>query len=164
MRWSHGSASAKEKEIRTFPAAAGFFDSTLPHELGHIIFREFIGHSARIPLWLEEGVAMYQEKAKRWGANRLVQEAMANGTFLSLNELDSLQLTSNTDQHLIELFYAESASMVYFMITELGEYRFGNFCRRLKEGDSFKKALESAYVRFHDQDDLNKVWVDYLKK
>jgi len=63
--WASGVASARSKVIQTFPAAHGFFDSTLPHELGHIIFREFIGHDVRVPLWFEEGVAMYQEKAKQ---------------------------------------------------------------------------------------------------
>ncbi len=65
MGWSSGHANIARKEIRTYPSAAGFFDSTLPHELAHIIFREFIGNNP-IPLWLDEGVAMYQEKAKRW--------------------------------------------------------------------------------------------------
>jgi len=52
--WSHGVASPKNKVIRTFPAAHGFFDSTLPHELGHIIFREFVGFKAQVPIWFEE--------------------------------------------------------------------------------------------------------------
>src|SRR3989338_10517360 len=30
-RWSHGAADARQKTIRTFPSARGFFDSTLPH-------------------------------------------------------------------------------------------------------------------------------------
>ena len=84
LKWSHGMASIRQKTIRTFPAAHGFFDSTLPHELTHIIFRELIGYEARIPLWFEEGVAMYQEKAKRWGARKAVQKAIAEGKFIPL--------------------------------------------------------------------------------
>ena len=60
--WSHGSDQTRQKIIRTFPAAHGFFDSILPHELGHIIFREFVGFYIDIPLWFEEGIAMFQEK------------------------------------------------------------------------------------------------------
>jgi len=66
-KWSGGVAHAQAKVIKTFPTAAGFFDSTLPHELGHIIFREFIGYYSTVPLWFEEGIASFQEKAKRWG-------------------------------------------------------------------------------------------------
>lgn len=163
-KWSHGASSAKDKVIRTFPSAHGFFDSTLPHELGHIIFREFVGYKSQLPLWLDEGVAMYQEKARRWGSTKDVQEALANGTFLSLQQLTDLQLSNNSDQNLVNLFYSEAASIVYFMITQLGEYRFVNFCRELKEGNSMEEALKVAYVRFSNLDALNKAWVDYLKQ
>jgi len=161
--WSHGVASPKEKTIHTFPASHGFFDSTLPHELGHIIFREFIGHKAKIPSWFEEGVAMYQEKAKRWGANKFVREAMEEGRFIPLPELSVMRLTKKTDQDKVILFYAESASIVNYMISELGEQRFVRFCRKLNDGDKFERALESIYVRFKDVEKLNQAWVNYLK-
>ncbi|HQP91972.1 MAG TPA: hypothetical protein PLU24_04785, partial [Candidatus Omnitrophota bacterium] len=54
--WSGGVAAYDQKTIWSFPREAGFFDSLLPHELGHIIFREVIGYR-QVPLWLEEGVA-----------------------------------------------------------------------------------------------------------
>jgi len=163
-QWSHGSAQTKTKVIRTFPTAHGFFDSTLPHELGHIIFREFVGFKAEIPLWFEEGIAMYQEKAKRFGAHNAVIDARNNGYFIPLKELSITQLTRNTDQKIVTLFYAESASVVYYMINELGKYRFVQFCRKLSEGGPFEWALKSVYVRFKNYDDLNKAWLRYLDK
>jgi len=163
-QWSHGVASPKDKVIRTFPAAHGFFDSTLPHELGHIIFREFIGFKAQVPGWFEEGVAMYQEKAKRWGANQAVKEAMESGNFIPLEDLTHLRLYRNTDQRVVLLFYAESASIVFYLIQELGQYRFMRFCRKLKEGGPFEWALDSVYVRFKNIEELNKSWVKYIKK
>jgi len=108
-QWSHGVASPKDKVIRTYPSAHGFFDSTLPHELGHIIFREFIGFRARIPAWFEEGVAMRQEKAKRWGAERAVRQSIKDGSFIPLEELTQLRLYKNSNTQLVQLFYAESA-------------------------------------------------------
>ncbi len=162
ISWSHGMALVKEKVIRTFPTAAGFFDSILPHELGHIIFREFVGYKSKIPLWLDEGVAMYQEKAKRWGANKLVTKALADGKFLPLKELSQIILSDNSDQATVELFYAEAASIVYFMMTELGDYRFVNFCRQLKEGCRLDDAIHRAYARFENMNDLNDAWVKYL--
>jgi len=162
-KWSHGAASAFEKEIRTFPAANGFFDSILPHELGHIIFREFVGRNPYIPSWLDEGVAMYQEKAKRWGANKDVKKAMEEDRFLPLGELSTVKLYSDTERELVDLFYAEAASIVYYLISEHGEFKFADFCRELKDGKHFEKALQSAYIRFDNLDELNKTWVDYLK-
>ncbi len=160
--WSHGVAVTRDKVIRTFPAAHGFFDTTLPHELGHIIFREFVGNEIPIPLWLEEGVAMYQEKAKRWGANKAVRQAITEGRFIPLKELTLITFSNDSDQKLVELFYAEAASIVYYMITELGEFRFMNFCKELKSGKLFDEALHRAYMRFNHLDDLNKAWLKYL--
>ncbi len=162
-QWSHGAASVREKTIRTFPAAHGFFDSTLPHELGHIIFHEYIGFDVEIPLWFEEGVAMYQEKAKRVGAHDTVAKALKNGQFIPLTQLTNMRLYSDTPTEQVQLFYAESASVVYYLINELGEYRFVRLCRELKSGGNFMEALASSYGRFASLDDLNRAWVNYLK-
>jgi len=43
--WSHGVTFARAKTIKLYPDATGFFDTVLPHELGHIIFRDYIGYS-----------------------------------------------------------------------------------------------------------------------
>lgn len=161
-KWSHGVAEPKDKVIRSFPSAYGFFDSTLPHELGHIIFREIIGFNVRVPLWFEEGVAMYQEKAKRFGSHKTVQDAYHNHIFMSVLELSHIDLTTGTDVKVVNLFYAESASIVYYMINELGKQRFVSFCDHLKETRDFEKSLDMAYGRFHSLDDLNKAWIKYL--
>jgi len=161
--WSHGIAEIRKKIIRTFPSAHGFFDSTLPHELGHIIFREFVGYSSDIPLWMDEGIAMFQEKAKRWGAHEEVRKAMEEERFIPLMDLTKMKLTRKTKRETIELYYAQAASVVYYMIKELGEYKFVRFCRELKKGTKFERALESVYVRIHSIEDLNKLWVRYLQ-
>ena len=162
--WSHGAASPQPKIIRTFPTAHGFFDSTLPHELGHIIFREFVGFRAQMPLWFEEGVAMYQEKARRFGANRTVQNAIKDGSFISLPELSHVRLTNKTKPEVVDLFYAEAASIVYYLFSEQGDFRFVQFCRKLSEGNPFDWALKSVYIRFNSLEDLNKSWLSYLEK
>lgn len=161
--WSHGYASVREKTVRTFPSAHGFFDSLLPHELGHIIFREFVGPYINVPGWFEEGVAMYQEKGKRWGANQAVRTAIADGKFIPLNELSLMNLAYNTDKDLVTLFYAESASVVYYLITEFGDYKFVRLCRKLKEKKSFEQALMETYPMFNSLEDLNRRWKAYVE-
>jgi hypothetical protein len=163
-QWSHGAALAKERTIRTFPSAYGFFDSTLPHELGHIIFHEYIGFAVEVPLWFEEGVAMCQEKAKRLGADEDVLRALKNGQFISLTELTNMRLYSDSPPDKVDLFYAESASVVNYLIGELGESRFAKLCRELKDGRDFLGALQASYVRFSSLDELNRSWVNYLKQ
>jgi len=159
--WSHGAAIAKEKTIRTFPQASGFFDTTLPHELGHIIFREFVGFRSNIPLWMDEGVAMYQEKAKRWGANQAVRGAISQGAFVPVPELTDVQ---RVEKDFVPLFYAESASLVYYLITEFGKYKFVSLCKMLKGGTRFENAFIETYSRFKDFKDVNDSWLDYLNQ
>lgn len=162
--WSHGAADWVKKEIHTYPTANGFFDSILPHELGHIIFREFVGANPYIPRWFDEGVAMYQEKAKRWGVNQKVKKAIEEKKFIPLRDLSTVNLSGVTDTEFVNLFYDEAASIVYYLITELGQFKFSDFCRDLKTGMNFDKALSSSYIRFKNIDDLNDAWVDYLGK
>ena len=161
--WSHGAAFARAKVIKTFPEAQGFFDAILPHELGHIVFREFVGFTRYVPLWFEEGMAVYQEKAKRLGAKKAVKEAIENGQFIPLSKLSHMRLYINSKQELVELFYAESASLVYFMITQLGQQQFFMLCREIKNNTPFDRALEKVYLRFKNLDELNQAWVDYLQ-
>jgi hypothetical protein len=161
--WSHGVAFAKAKTIKLFPDVNGFFDSLLPHELGHIIFRDYIGFTAVIPLWFEEGVAIYQEKAKRLGSNDTVKEALENGQFIPLTQLTGVRLYKDTKDQIVDLFYSESASVVYYLITELGEQEFYMLCNEIKNGTPFEEALHDVYLRFKNIDELNQAWVGYLQ-
>ncbi len=164
--WSHGAAWVKKRIIRTFPTAHGFFDSTLPHELGHIIFREFIGFKAYVPLWIEEGVAMNQERAKRVGAHKEVKKFLEAGSFIPLDQLTTMGLSSRTPKDLVSRYYTESASVVNYLINEHKQYKFSNFCNHLRDGRNFNNAFEKAYVqsRLKNVKDLNEAWVKYLKK
>jgi hypothetical protein len=162
--WSHGSAMEGSKVIKTFPSDEGFFDTLLPHELGHIILREYLGPDADIPLWFNEGVAMNQEKAKRLSSNKIVQEAIAKGQYIPLTQLTDMRLYKDSDKEKVKIFYAESASIVFFMVNQLGENRFYKLCRELKERTRFVDALSKVYVQFNGLDGLNKKWMDYLKE
>ena len=161
--WSHGVAYTKQKVIRTFPSANGFFDSIMPHELTHIIFHELVGYQSLIPSWFEEGIAMYHEKARSWGAHVVVRKAIKGGTFISLPELSQMRLTADTKQETVNLFYAESASAVNFLMTKQGEERFFRLCQGLTSGTSFESSFESAYVQYRTIDKLNKAWMEFLK-
>jgi len=106
---------------------------------------------------------MYQEKARRWGANEVVRQAIKDGKFMSLKDMTALELSGRMNTEQIQLFYAESASIVNYIIDDLGQQRFINLCRKLQAGDPFEWVFTSVYVRFKDLDALNKTWVEYLR-
>jgi hypothetical protein len=161
--WAHGVAFAQAKTIKLYPDATGFFDTLLPHELGHIIFRDYIGYTATVPLWFEEGMAIYQEKAKRLGSNKIVKDSIENGQFIPLSQLSGMRLYKDTKDHVVDLFYTESASVVYYMITELGDREFYMLCNELKNNTPFQEALHKVYLRFRTIDELNQAWTGYLQ-
>ena len=163
--WSGGCASYRDKKIWTYPHAAGFFDSILPHELGHIVFREFVGFDNNIPLWFEEGIASYQEKSKRYAAKNIVKEFMSKNELLSMEELSSVIGPHDiVDNEIAEIFYAEAVSIIYFLMSQFDEYRFAMLCRNLRENMSLDKALDKTYFNIRNTNDLYRQWIKYLEK
>lgn len=161
--WSAGSASPREKIIATFPYAQGFFESVLAHEMGHIVFREVVGFDNKaLPLWLDEGAASYQEKEKYYDADELVLKSMSDGSFVSLERLANFGEQFSMPAKDAGLFYAESFSVVNFLVSQFGKDKFVLFCRELKEKKNLNKALDSAYA-FKDIHKLQEAWKEYLR-
>ncbi|MFC1708546.1 peptidase MA family metallohydrolase [Candidatus Omnitrophota bacterium] len=161
--WSGGCASYQQKAIWTFPHAAGFFDSILPHELGHIVFREFVGFQSNIPLWFEEGVASYQEKSKRYAAKNIVKDLLVKDQLLGIEELAKVTNTNTMrDKERVEIFYAEAVSIIYFLINRYGNSKFAKLCKSLNDNMSFDKALKKSYYSITNTQDLEKEWIRYL--
>lgn len=157
--WSGGAAYYHEKVIETYPWASGFMDSLLPHELGHIIFREFIGPKGNAPSWLDEGVAMYQERLKRLGVKEKILKAAREKKLMPLVKLSELNIGLVSDKELVELYYAQAVGVVEYLISSFGRDDFVELCRALKEGKTFDQAINDAYRVFKNLEDLDKAWL-----
>ncbi|OGX44665.1 MAG: hypothetical protein A3H41_00260 [Omnitrophica WOR_2 bacterium RIFCSPLOWO2_02_FULL_45_28] len=162
--WSGGAAYYHEKVIESYPWAQGFFQSLLPHELGHIIFREFVGSENNAPLWLDEGVAMYQEKVKRFNLKTKLLQALEQRKLMPLNKLSELNINFVNDKEIVELYYAEALSVVDYLLNKFGRDNFVELCRRLKERKTFDQAINDAYRVFKNLEDLNKAWLRHIKE
>lgn len=161
--WSSGCASVKEKVIKTYYQAKNFFDNVLPHEMAHIIFREFVGfYNPAIPLWLEEGIASFQEEAKRSVSRRILFQAMQDKGFMNLKELNNFNPDSRANAELVNLFYAEAMSIVDFLIKEFGQDSFLGFSRILRDKKNFTEAMIRVY-QFKDIEELDMAWQNYLR-
>lgn len=160
--WSGGSVTPKDKIIHTFVGQRGFFDDTLPHEMGHIIFREFVGFDNRaIPFWLDEGVASYQGKVRRINAHRQARQAIKKGNFIPLEELSRLNPLLMSDNASVNLFYEEALSLIDYLIGEFGKDNFVLFCQNIKDKRNLERALVSSYP-FKNIQELDKAWQRYL--
>jgi hypothetical protein len=159
--WSEGVAFYREKIIKTYRDSPRFLDSLLPHELTHIIFREFVGFRQDIPLWLDEGIACYYESGRRQRARQIVESALRQKRLITLNQLNSLDSSDLKEAGVAVLFYAESTNVVEFLIS-LDPESFGQFCRGLRDGKSLDSAISFAYSGLNSLNDLNQAWLRHL--
>jgi len=159
ISWSKGSVHVIKKEIVTYAQEAEFFDHVLPHEMGHIIFRELVGFEKKLPLWIDEAVAVLQEEDRAKylaGARNLVRQ----GNYIPLSELAR---QSNYGQITPSVFYCQAASIMHFLLEKFGRNKFVIFCRYLRDKEGWEKALLRTY-KFENLEGLEKAWINSLSK
>ncbi len=136
--WAVGRASHDRHEIASYQLSGlGFLNSLLPHELSHLILSDFMG-TARVPLWLTEGFAQWEQEGRKWAGFNVGQR-------YKLRDLLVADIREDPDQQRVALFYAQSASLVGFMINTYGGAAFGSFCKALRDGKTVEAALAASY-------------------
>jgi hypothetical protein len=162
--WSSGAAEFHQKVIHSFLGATGFFETVLPHEMGHIIFREFVGFdNSAVPLWLDEGVASYQGDVNELFVKNTLCKAIAEKKFISLPDLGQIDLRSLRDEATIKLFYTEAVGVILYLIKTFGKEAFVFFCQSLRDKRDLERALASAF-KFGTTLQLNEAWTAALQK
>lgn len=142
--WSGGMVKYRERVIYSFAGATSFLEKTLPHELAHILFREYVGFdNARVPRWLDEGVAQYAEIGRREEALTLMHEGISQGIYIPLGQLNRLPV-NHTSGDTARLFYTQAVTLVHFFLDYYGSRRFISLCSSLRDGDSLERALSFA--------------------
>ncbi|MCK9594593.1 MAG: peptidase MA family metallohydrolase [Candidatus Omnitrophica bacterium] len=146
--WSAGAAMPKDKVVYAFVSEDGFFNRTLPHEIGHIIFREFVGFSnPAVPLWIDEGVASYHGSMQKGGVDKFLETVHRSGRLIPLSEMALLdpQHIDESDTERVMIFYAESVSVINYLIRRFGKADFVSFCQALRDRRDFERALSYVY-------------------
>ena len=185
--WAEGMAEYKSRSIYSYAWKEGFLDSLLPHEMTHLIFRDFIGFPGEIPLWLDEGIAQWEEEARRPAMKAMAKKTYEENGFLTFEEmmrLDIRYLPKNENvyirsaiakegghgvvflstENLIKTYYLQSVSMIGFMIERYGGETFTVFCRELRDGKDFESAIRAAYPNITGIKDFEDGWKKYLEK
>lgn len=161
--WSAGRAKIDSKLIQTYISARGFLDSVFPHELAHIIFREMVGFdNPGIPLWLDEGVASYQQQETSFDRLGLADK-IKQGNFITLDELNKFDAVVLKTTNRVDLFYLESYSLVKYLIAEFGKDKFVHFCQDMRDRKDLARALRLVYG-FNNLSDFESSWKRYILK
>ncbi len=185
--WAGGMADYDNKAIISYLGSKDFTVTILPHEIAHLIFRDFVGFKGQVPLWLDEGVAQWTEIEKRLKMKKLVKEMLVNDKLLTIEDMMkfSLNVINNGDReyimptrtirgekrtfsltgnNLIATFYVEAVSLVGFLIEKFGKFEFTNFCRALRDGKGVEESLSTVYSsRIRNLEDFEKQWREYVE-
>ncbi|MBI4802347.1 MAG: hypothetical protein HY796_07465 [Elusimicrobia bacterium] len=163
--WSAGTASLSERKIYLFKSEEAM--GILSHELTHIYFDSFFSSEVQSPLWLSEGIATYIQSERgystpNWLALNLAMLEKGGGFKLSdLVRIDNMQ---GADEENVRLWYAQSYSVVRFLIKLKAGDAFYQFCKRLKGGMPTHRALYQAYgMPYNKLSSLEYAWRYDLK-
>ena len=154
--WSEASVNVKQRVISAFLGRDNFKEILLPHEMAHLIFREYVGFKPSLPLWLDEGIACLQEPGNQVRIDS-VKGFLKTDLFIPLQKLNDMRVE---DIKLPMVFYAEATSVVDFMLKKYGKEKFVDFCRRIRDNTYWFDALKSVYG-FKDLAQMNEEWINF---
>lgn len=170
--WSSASASFDGvPTIDSHLGAKGFLEAELPHEIAHLLFREYVGvHNANVPRWMDEGIALFNEKSARGAIlDKMVRVKAHEGRLISLAALsgnfNNVELSGAKwgSEESITLYYAQAYSIVQFLVDRFGQPRFVEFVRSLKNGGTVDASLRKTYgTRFQNLASFENEWLKAL--
>lgn len=163
--WSEGMASYTDKEILSYSWSEDFSDALLPHEIAHLIFRDYIGFKGEAPLWLDEGVAQWMEPMKRQAVKLVMADLLKQKKIIPLKKMMELDLSDTKDTELVNTFYVHAISLVGFLIETYKGAAFTEFCRQLRDGKALEEALQFSYpTQLRNLKELEEKWMEYVRK
>jgi hypothetical protein len=115
--------------------------AVLPHEVTHAVVAGRFG--ARVPRWADEGIAVLSEPRERVDAHlRWLPRWRDDGRLVPIRRL--LHQEEYPDPRTLGSFYAQSVSLVDFLVSARGAAEFAEF---LREGlrDGYAPALRRHY-------------------
>ncbi len=115
-------------------------DRVLPHEMCHLVLREYFGDSP-CPLFLDEGLAMMAENEIDNERLVLAGTVLGGEDAIPLKRLASIARPDMVDP---SVFYAESLSFVEYLHNKLTQKQFHQFIRHVRSGCTVTDAIQRA--------------------
>jgi tetratricopeptide (TPR) repeat protein len=138
------------------PAAQASLNSTLVHEYTHAIIHDITQN--RCPVWLNEGLAEFEESRIRKPNLRHLQVAVSNGRPIPLSSLDSAFQSRDAD--VAALAYQQSYSLVAYLDQTYRFFRIRRILDKLSEGTSIDDAVQDELRLTSAQ--LEQRWLRWL--
>jgi hypothetical protein len=127
---------------------------TMAHEFTHLVIHQVVFNPySGLPTWLSEGLAMYAEGTLEPVFSGLLNEAIAEDSLITVRSLSS-PFSAYIEES--ALSYAESYSLVEFLINNYGQSKMLELLNTFRAGSSYDGALEKVYG--FDMDGLDSLW------
>lgn len=141
-----GGIAFPEHSIVLLVASADYLPESariLRHELGHLVFtRLTFNCAATPPTWLAEGLAMNVEGPDEAALAATLVEAIDEGRLLTLAQLEG---SFSVHHRPAGLAYAQSHSLVKYLIDRYGRDQLADLMDHLAAGEPFDAALLATY-------------------
>ncbi len=152
----------ESRAIVTFYQDRDFYETVLPHEIAHLVMRDFLGR--RLAVWLEEGVAQMYERGKHARALALMRRLVPMGRYIPFATLDTLDIRQERDSRKVEVFYLQSVSIVGFLYEAYGAAALQDFFRAIRGGQTVEAALRAGSGgRVRNLAELEAAWLNFIK-
>ena len=130
----------------------------IAHELTHLVINQLTFNPyGGLPIWLDEGLAMNAEGELSSSFNALLDYAIAEDELISVRSLSS-PFSAYAGES--SLAYAESYSVVKFLIDSYGREQMFTLLNAFQRGSGYDEALLEVYG--FDIDELDAIWHNYL--
>jgi hypothetical protein len=142
------------------PSSISWGKTAIAHELTHLIVGQMtLNPYNSLPTWLDEGLAMYNEGLLGPEYTTYLIRAIAEGRLISVQSLSS-PFSAYAEE--ATLSYAESYSLVEFLIASYGQGKMLELLDTFREGSGYDAALERVYG--FDMDGLDSLWREYVTR
>lgn len=129
----------------------------IAHELTHLVIHQMtLNPYNDLPNWLDEGLAMRSEGELGSAFLSYLEEAIDEDSLISVQSLCS-PFSAYSDK--ATLSYAQSYSLVDFLITSYGRDKMLELLNTFREGSGYDAALEAVYG--FNMDGLDSLWREY---
>jgi tetratricopeptide (TPR) repeat protein len=120
---------------------------SLSHEYLHYLIMKVTANKA--PIWFHEGLAKYEETRWRGGPSylnsvfqTLLAQALARGKLIEWEKMENSFIKLETPEE-VQLAYAQAASVIDFILSQVGDSGLRVIMRRMAEGSSTEGAREA---------------------
>jgi hypothetical protein len=123
------------------------------HELAHIVTNHATsGHITEIPTWINEGLSTFSQRQLLESEAQALALAIQRNRVLPITSLNASARGSTGD---VSIFYAQSGSIVAYLVNTYGDEKFGEFIAALAN-DTTDRAMTAVYG--FDQFGLENLW------